>query len=91
MPTRPRYPIIYVRGYAMTKTEITETTATPYMGLEYGSTKSRQAWNGAVRKVFFESPIVRLMKLGYRNLLIYRAGYPDWEQHGWPVRVGEQP
>lgn len=72
MPTRPRYPIIYVRGYAMTKTEITETTATPYMGLEYGSTKSRQAWNGAVRKVFFESPIVRLMKLGYSD--IYQDG-----------------
>ena len=42
------------------------------MGLEYGSTKSRQAWNGAVRKVFFESPIVRLMKLGYND--IYQDG-----------------
>lgn len=72
MTTRQRYPIIYVRGYAMTKTEIEETTSTPYMGLEYGSTKSRQAWNGAVRKVFFESPIVRLMKLGYKD--IYRDG-----------------
>ena len=72
MTTRPRYPIIYVRGYAMTKTEIEETTSTPYMGLECGSTKSRQAWNGAVRKVFFESPIVRLMKLGYKD--IYQDG-----------------
>lgn len=72
MSTRPRYPIIYVRGYAMTKTEIAETTSTPYMGLEYGSTKSRQAWNGVVRKVFFESPIVRLMKLGYTD--IYQDG-----------------
>ncbi len=72
MSTRQRYPIIYVRGYAMTKSEITETTSTPYMGLEYGSTKSRQAWNGAVRKVFFESPIVRLMKLGYKD--IYQDG-----------------
>jgi hypothetical protein len=72
MTTRQRYPIIYVRGYAMTKTEIEETTSTPYMGLEYGSTKSRQAWNGAVRKVFFESPIVRLMKLGYKD--IYQDG-----------------
>lgn len=72
MTTRPRYPIIYVRGYAMTKTEIAETTSTPYMGLEYGSTKSRQARNGAVRKVFFESPIVRLMKPGYRD--IYQDG-----------------
>lgn len=72
MSTRKRFPVIYVRGYAMTKSEITETTSTPYMGLEYGSTKSRQAWNGAVRKVFFESPIVRLMKLGYKD--IYQDG-----------------
>jgi pimeloyl-ACP methyl ester carboxylesterase len=72
MSTRPRYPIIYVRGYAMTKSEIVETTSTPYMGLEYGSTKARQAWDGAVRKVFFESPIVRLMKLGYKD--IYQDG-----------------
>ncbi|MBI1285241.1 MAG: hypothetical protein GC183_13050 [Thiobacillus sp.] len=72
MTTRQRFPIIYVRGYAMTKSEITETTSTPYMGLEYGSTKSRQAWDGAVRKVFFESPVVRLMKLGYHD--IYQDG-----------------
>ena len=72
MADTPRYPIIYVRGYAMTKSEITETTSTPYMGLELGSTKARQAWDGAVRKVFFESPIVRLMKEGYSD--IYRDG-----------------
>ena len=67
-----RYPIIYVRGYAMTKSEISETTSTPYMGLELGSTKARQAWDGAVCKVFFESPIVRLLKAGYND--IYRSG-----------------
>lgn len=72
MPEKAPYPIIYVRGYAMTKSEITETTSTPYMGLELGSTKVRQAWNGSVRKVFFESPIVRLMKAGYRD--VYRDG-----------------
>ena len=72
MADTPRYPIIYVRGYAMTESEITETTSTPYMGLELGSTKTRQAWDGAVRKVFFESPIVRLMKEGYSD--IYRDG-----------------
>src|SRR5512143_811393 len=72
MADTPRYPIIYVRGYAMTESEITETTSTPYMGLELGSTKARQAWDGAVRKVFFESPIVRLMKAGYSD--IYREG-----------------
>lgn len=72
MSGTPRYPIIYVRGYAMTKSEISETTSTPYMGLEAGSTKARQAWDGAVCKVFFESPIVRLLKLGYSD--IYRDG-----------------
>ncbi|MCL4471282.1 MAG: hypothetical protein M1547_09250, partial [Gammaproteobacteria bacterium] len=72
MPVKTRYPIIYVRGYAMTKSEIAETTSTPYMGLELGSTKARQAWNGTVRKVFFESPIVRLLKAGYSD--IYRDG-----------------
>jgi len=72
MPDTTHYPIIYVRGYAMTKSEITETTSTPYMGLELGSTKARQAWDGAVRKVFFESPIVRLLKAGYSD--IYRDG-----------------
>lgn len=72
MDGKLRYPIIYVRGYAMTKSEITETTSTPYMGLELGSTKMRQAWDGGVRKVFFESPIVRLMKAGYSD--IYQDG-----------------
>ena len=72
MANAARYPIIYVRGYAMTESEITETTSTPYMGLELGSTKARQAWDGAVRKVFFESPIVRLLKAGYTD--IYRDG-----------------
>ena len=28
----PYYPIIYVRGYAMTQGEIDDTSATPYMG-----------------------------------------------------------
>jgi hypothetical protein len=72
MPDTRRYPIIYVRGYAMTKSEISETTSTPYMGLELGATKARQAWDGAVRKIFFESPIVRLLKAGYSD--IYRNG-----------------
>lgn len=72
MPSRPRFPIIYVRGYAMTSAEVIETTSTPYMGLERGSTKVRQAWDGSVRKVFFESPIVRLLKAGYSD--IYKDG-----------------
>ena len=33
----------------------------PYMGFNIGSTKSRVAWTGDVRRFYFESPLVRLM------------------------------
>jgi len=33
----------------------------------------------------------RLMALGYRNLLIYRDGYPDWVAKGRSTAQGEQP
>lgn len=55
------HPIIYVRGFAATKSEIEETVADPYMGFNIGSTKSRVAWTGDVRRFYFESPLVRLM------------------------------
>lgn len=71
--TAPYYPIIYVRGYAMTQDAIVETTSTPFMGFEAGSTKIRQARDGSIRKFVFESPLVRLMKdYNYRD--IYFAG-----------------
>ena len=60
--TPPFYPIIYVRGYAMTPGEIAETVATPYMGFNLGSTKVRQSWDGKVSRHIFESPLIRLMK-----------------------------
>ncbi len=64
----PYFPIIYVRGYAMTPSEIAATVATPYMGFNLGATKVRQAWDGSVRRHVFESPLVRLMKdYGYRD------------------------
>ncbi len=70
---RAKYPIIYVRGYAMTEKEIVDTVSTPYMGFELGSTKVRQAWDGTIKRLIFESPITRLMKdYGYRD--IYRNG-----------------
>jgi hypothetical protein len=40
--TAPYFPIIYVRGYAMTANEIADTVATPYMGFNLGSTKLRR-------------------------------------------------
>jgi pimeloyl-ACP methyl ester carboxylesterase len=57
----PYHPIIYVRGFAATQSEIEETVADPYMGFNIGSTKSRVAWTGDVKRFFFESPLVRLM------------------------------
>jgi hypothetical protein len=67
------HPIIYVRGYAMTQSEIENTVADPYMGFNLGSCKVRQLWNGQVKKYFFESPLVRLLKqFGYDD--VYEDG-----------------
>jgi rhodanese-related sulfurtransferase len=33
----------------------------------------------------------KLVELGYRNLLIYRDGYPDWIAQGRPVSRGPRP
>jgi hypothetical protein len=67
--TAPDYPIIYIRGYAMTSSEIEATASTPYMGFNLGSTKRRQRWNGEVQKLIFESPLIRLMKdYGYSDV-----------------------
>lgn len=85
MPNKntPYHPIIYVRGYAMTPSEIDETTADPFCGFNLGSTvyravseKDRQP-----RKYVFESPVVRLAsEFGYRD--VYEDGYdildPEW-------------
>lgn len=69
----PFFPIIYVRGYAGSESEVEDTVADPYMGFNIGSTKTRTAWRGNVVPYFFESPVVRLMKeYGYRD--IYEAG-----------------
>ncbi len=57
----PYHPIIYVRGFAATQSEIEDTVADPYMGFNIGSTKARMAWTGKVMRYYFESPLVRLM------------------------------
>lgn len=83
-PNSPFHPIIYVRGYAMTPTEIDATTADPFCGFNLGSTvfravpdKTRQP-----RKYIFQSPVVRLSSdFKYEN--VYQDGYdildPEWE------------
>jgi hypothetical protein len=71
----PFHPIIYVRGYAMTASEIADTVSMPYMGFNLGATKVRQSWDGAVYKQIFESPMLRLMKdYGYTDAFSDGAG-----------------
>lgn len=55
------YPIIYVRGYAMTAGERDETTADPFCGFNAGSTVYRAtADRKKAAKFVFESPVIRL-------------------------------
>lgn len=65
------HPIIYVRGYAMRESEIEATVSDPYEGFNIGSSKLRQLWDESIKKYFFESPLVRLMKtkeFNYRDV-----------------------
>ena len=79
------HPIIYVRGYAMTQNEIEDTVADPYMGFNIGSCKVRQLWDGTVKKYFFESPLVRLLKqYGYDD--VYEDGL-DRVTEALPPRI----
>ena len=78
------YPIIYVRGYAMTENERDETTADPFCGFNIGSTVYRATVdkNAPARKFVFESPVVRLSSdFGYRH--VYQNGLDivdsDWQ------------
>lgn len=80
MISRPYFPIVYVRGYAMTQTEVEETVADPYMGLNLGSTKLRQRWTGSIDRFIFESPLLRLMK---------EQGYGDVYSNGAEIEMGE--
>ncbi len=83
---KPYYPIIYVRGYAMTQAEIEDAVASPYMGFNDGSAKLRQAWNGSVRKHIFESPLIRLMKdHGYSDA--FRDGYQIPDRDSESLRI----
>jgi len=67
----PFYPIIYVRGYAMTGGAVENAVADPYMGFNIGSTKLRATYPRSVVRHVFESPLVRLMKdEGYRDTFV---------------------
>lgn len=69
------WPIIYVRGYAMTQKEIDETAADPFCGFNLGSTQYRADIDKKKppQKYIFESPVVRLQsEYGYRD--VYEEG-----------------
>ena len=82
------WPIIYVRGYAMTRNEIDETTADPFCGFNLGSTAIRATPDPKTppRKLIFESPLVRLQSdFGYGDV------YEDGVDIGDPDFTAEIP
>lgn len=69
----PFYPIIYVRGYAMTNHDINETTADPFNGFNLGSTMLR------ARKIARRNFILnRLLFVWPRSLVIAMFLSRDW-------------
>ncbi len=85
-PHTPFHPIVYVRGFAMTRGEIDETSADPFCGFNLGSTVYRAVPDRKrpPRKYVFESPVIRLASdFGYRD--VYEDGYdlldPEWRQN----------
>jgi len=74
-PNAPYFPIIYVRGYAMSEHEQDETTADPFCGFNLGSTVYRATPDKAkpAKKFIFESPVLRLTSdYGYAD--VYENG-----------------
>lgn len=81
----PFYPIIYVRGYAMTNHDINETTADPFNGFNLGSTMLRASASQKDRpkKFYFESPVIRLAsEFGYSD--VFEQGL-DITDAGWAL------
>jgi hypothetical protein len=83
----PYYPIIYVRGYAMTEGERDETAADPFCGFNLGSTVYRAsiAKDAPPKRFIFESPVLRLASdFGYTD--VYEQGNDimdaDWQPRG---------
>jgi hypothetical protein len=84
MSDLPLYPIIYVRGYAMTESERNETAADPFCGFNLGSTVFRAGVNKhePPKKFVFESPLLRLVaEFEYND--VYENGLDimdvDWQ------------
>lgn len=79
----PFFPIIYVRGYAMTQRDVNETTADPFNGFNLGSTMLRASASqkDRPRRFYFESPVIRLAtEFGYSD--VFEQGL-DIMDEGW--------
>lgn len=63
-----KYPIVYIRGYAMTQGEVESTFNSPFYGFELGSTQYKLGSDARPNMHIFESPLVRLIEEeGYAN------------------------
>ncbi len=63
-----KYPIVYIRGYAMTQGEVEATFNSPFYGFEQGSTQYKLGSDSRPDMHIFESPLVRLIEdEGYVN------------------------
>lgn len=63
-----KYPIIYIRGYAMIQGEVEATFNSPFYGFELGSTRYKLGSDSRPNMHIFESPLVRLIEEeGYVN------------------------
>lgn len=59
----PYYPIVFIRGFAMSDSDIREAANQVYQGFEAGSTRAREAGGEYQRRpIFFQSPVMRLIK-----------------------------
>ncbi len=83
-PITPFYPIIYVRGYAMTEQEQNETTADPFNGFNLGSTVYRATSDKdkPAKKFIFESPLLRLVT-DYKYMDVYKNGLDIMDIDEW--------
>lgn len=87
----PFYPIIYVRGYAMTARDVNETTADPFNGFNLGTTllRASASQKERPRKFYFESPIIRLAsEYGYSD--VFEQGL-DIIDDNWALDSTGQP
>lgn len=87
----PFHPIIYVRGYAMTKNEIDDASADPFYGFNLGSTIYRAVTDRSKppSKFIFQSPLIRLItEHQYEN--VYRDGC-DILDKGWEYDATGKP